>query len=148
MQCPLCAGIALYYVTMQLMLWWLWHTMAVFWAVNWPFHARKFNTSKRNRCLHVIFVLASLILPILPVLIVIFVSSKPGGTGGFTITRVPPILCAGFDIHTTFWANVFPISLLLAIGVTLLVFILRTMIKVIHSILHTKQDTINTYSIE
>ena len=115
----------------QLLLWWLWHTIAVFWTVTWPFHARKFNSSKKNRYLHIAFILASLTLPAVPVLIVIFVSSKPGHKGGFTITRSPPILCAGHDIHVNYWAVVFPMCLILAIGVTLLVFILRIVIKVV-----------------
>lgn len=121
------AGIALYYIVMQLLLWWLWHTVAVFWGIVWPFHARKFNRSRNAKYLHLIFILVSLILPVIPVVIVIFASSKQGG---FTITRAPPILCAGYDLHTNFWGFMFPLNLLLAVGVTLLVFILRIVIKV------------------
>ena len=124
-------GITLYYIVMQLLLWWLWHTIAVFWAVTWPFHARKFNSSRKNRYLHFTFVLASLILPVVPVLIVIFASRNNYlKAPSFTITRVPTFVCTGTNIHTNFWAVLFPMSLLLAIGATLLVFILRIVIKV------------------
>ena len=129
---PYIAGIALYYIIIQLLLWWLWHTIAVFWAVNWPFYAKKFNVSWKNRYLHIAFILASLLLPIAPILIVVYESTNPGQKGGFTITRSPPILCTGHDIHTNFWAMLFPMSLLLAIGVTLLVLTLRIVIKVIN----------------
>lgn len=60
-----------------------------------------------------------------------FASSQKGG---FTITRAPPIICAGFDLHTNFWAFIFPISLVLAVGVTLMVFIIRIVIKVVQFI--------------
>ena len=116
---------------MQLLLWWLWHTIAVFRAAVWPLHA--INTSKKNGYRHLVFGLAGLILPVVPILIVVF-GSRP--TGGFTITRAPPILCAGFDLHINFWAFIFPMSLLLATGVTLLVFILRIVIKVANTFLY------------
>ena len=118
------AGIALYYIVLQLLLWWLWHTIAVLWGAVWPFHARKFNRSRNAKYLHIIFILVSLILPVIPVVIVISMR------GGFTITRAPPILCAGYDLHTNFWGFLFPLNLLLAVGVTLMVFILRIVIKV------------------
>ena len=126
-------GISFYYVVMQLLLWWLWHTVAVFWAVAWPFHARKFNTSRNTKYLHIMFALASLLLPVAPVLVILFVQTTSGSLkiqGGFTITRSPTFACAGHDIHINFWTYIFPISLVLAIGVTLLVFILRIVIKV------------------
>ena len=127
------AGVIFYYVVMQLLLWWLWHTVAVFWAVAWPFHAKKLNISRNTKYLHIIFALASLLLPVAPVLIILFVQTTSGDLDiqrGFTITRSPPFACTGHDIHVNFWAYIFPISLVLAIGVTLLVFILRIVIKV------------------
>ena len=83
------------------------------------------------------FVLLSLTLPVVPVLIVQFVRSKNTvgfmyGTvkSGFTLSRFPPILCTGFDLHVNFWAALFPTSIILATGITLLVLILRAVIKV------------------
>ena len=124
-------GITFYYVVLQLLLWWLWHTIAVFWAVTWPFHARKFNTSRNTKYLHIAFALASLVLPVGPVLVILFVSSTPGRErGGFTITRSPPFFCTGFDVHINFWAYIFPVTLILATGVAFLILILRIIIKV------------------
>ena len=139
-------GIIFYYVVMQLLLLWLWHTVAVFWAVAWPFHARKFSTSRNTKYLHIVFALASLLLPVAPVLVILFVQTTSESPlqiqGGFTITRSPTFACAGHDIHINFWTYIFPISLVLAIGVTLLVFIFRIVIKVIR--LYTIQMEIFT----
>lgn len=122
------AGITLYYSLAQLLLWWLWHTIAVFWAIIRPFHVKRLNSWKMNRYLHLALFLVALILPVAPVLIIMFAASQKGG---FTMTRTPPILCAGYDLHTNFWAFIFPTSLVLAVGVTLMVFILRIVIKVV-----------------
>ena len=125
------AGTVFYYIVMQLLFWWLWHTIAVFWAVAWPFHARKFNTSRNTKYLHIAFVLASLLLPVAPVLIILFITpTRTLQLAGYTITRSPPFVCAGYDITVNFWAFIFPISVLLAVGVTLLVLIMRTVIRV------------------
>lgn len=124
-------GIVFYYVVMQLLLWWLWHTLAVFWAVTWPFHAKKFNISRNTKYLHIGFVVASLLLPVGPVLIILFVTRTPTlEMAGYTVTRSPPFVCAGHDITVNFWAFIFPISVLLAIGVTMLVLIMRIVIRV------------------
>lgn len=116
---------------MQLLLWWLWHTLAVFWAVAWPFRAKKFNISRNTKYVHIGFVVASLLLPVAPVLIILFISSAPTlQLAGYTVTRSPPFVCAGHDITVNFWAFIFPISLLLAVGVTMLVLIMRIVIRV------------------
>ena len=75
--------------------------------------------------------LASLLLPVAPVLIIHFISPTPTlQLAGYTVTRSPPFVCAGQDITVNFWAFIFPISLLLAVGVTMLVFIMRIVIRV------------------
>ena len=122
---------------MQLLLWWLWHTVAVFWAVAWPFHAKKFNISRNTKYIHIGFVLVSLLLPVAPVLIILFISPTPTlQLTGYTVTRSPPFVCAGHDITVNFWAFIFPISVVLAVGVTMLVLIMRTVIKVISTTMY------------
>ena len=119
------------------MLWWLCHTIAVFWSVNWSIYAKKLSSSKKHRYILVSFVLLSITLPIVPVLLVLFVRSEQAGSiynttlkSGFTLSGFPPILCTGVDLHVNFWAAIFPTSLILAIGTNLLILILRTVIKV------------------
>ena len=133
----LIVGTVFYYVVMQLLFWWLWHTVAVFWAVGWPFHAKKFNISRNTKYLHIGFVLASLLLPVAPVLIILFISpTLTVQLAGYTVTRSPPFVCAGHNITVNFWAFIFPISLLLAVGVTMLVLIMRIVIRVISTVLY------------
>ena len=121
------------------MLLWLWHTTTVYWATAWPLHARRFNKSKMQMgCYHFISCIVIAALSAVPVVIVMLVSSTPSGRGGFIITHAPPILCTGFDIHTNFWAFVFPTSLVLAVGVTFVVFTLRVVIKVAHRVVRNK----------
>lgn len=116
-------GIVLYYVAIQLLLWWVWHAVAVFWAVKWPLHSKRFITSRKLKYLHITLILAGLLLPALTVLIV-------GLKGGFTITTSPPILCTGVDVHSNFWAMIFPMSIMLGVGTSILICTLRIVIKV------------------
>ena len=118
------------------MLLWLWHTATVYFATAWPLCARGFNKSKMQMgCYHFISCIVIAALSAVPVVIVMLVSSMPSGKGGFIITHAPPILCTGFDIHTNFWAFVFPTSLVLAAGVTFEVFTLRVVIKVVYAVI-------------
>ena len=124
-------GAVFYYIVIQLLFWWLWHTIAVFWAVVKPFQAKKTSTQRKNRYIHVCLVLASLILPVLPILIVVLAGKEYRYRTSFTLTRSPPILCSGIDLHTNFWGVIFPTSLMLGFGASLLILILRTVIKVV-----------------
>ena len=124
-------GAVFYYIVIQLLFWWLWHTIAVFWAVVKPFQVKKTSTQRKNRCIHVCLVLASLILPVLPILIVVFAGKEHRYRTSFTLTRSPPILCSGIDLHTNFWGVIFPTSLMLGLGTSLLILTLRTVIKVV-----------------
>ena len=128
---PLSLGAVFYYIVIQLLFWWLWHTIVVFLAVVRPFQMKKTGTPRKNRYIHVGLVLASLILPILPIVIVVFAGKEYRYETSFTLTRSPPILCSGIDLHTNFWGVIFPTNLMLGLGTSLLVLILRTVIKVI-----------------
>ena len=92
-------------------------------------HTIKISSPRKNRCIHIALILASLILPVTPILIIVFTGHAH--RRGFTLSRAPPILCTGIDIDTNFWAFLFPLSLVLGLGTTLLVLILRTVIKVV-----------------
>lgn len=97
---------------------------------------KKTNTPRKNRYIHVGLVLASLILPVLPILIIVFAGKEYRYEMSFTLTRSPPILCSGIDLHTNFWGVIFPTSIMLGLGTSLLVLILRTVIKVIILLIH------------
>ena len=92
---------------------------ALFWKVKFPFHAKAFNNVK---FVHIMVVVAALLLPVAPV-ISAFV------TGGFTIGHFPPLLCVAKNGNAVYFTLILPISLIVAIGTTLLIIILATILK-------------------
>ena len=93
---------------------------ALFWKVKFPFHAKTFDNVKY---VHILVVVLALLLPAVPVI---------GGfaTGGFTMSSFPPLLCVANSGDIAYYTLALPISLIVAVGTTLLIIILVTMIKV------------------
>ena len=52
------------------------------------------------------------------------------GGAGFRITRFPPILCPGSDSDAVFYSLVLELDLIVAIGCTLLIIILWSVLRV------------------
>ena len=50
------------------------------------------------------------------------------GTGGLTIPRFPPVACFARDANASYFAFVLPVSIINAIGASLLILILWTLI--------------------
>eukprot|EP00731_Ephydatia_muelleri_P026481 Em0018g581a len=112
-------GSVYYYALLQLAIWWICHVAALFWKVKFPFHAKAFSNVK---FVHIMVVVAALLLPVAPV-ISAFV------TGGFTIGSFPPLLCVTKNGNAIYFTLILPISLIVAIGTTLLIIILATILK-------------------
>ena len=89
---------------------------ALFWKVQFPLHSRSFETAHRTKYIHVIMVVLALLIPLIPV-----ITSEI--KGGYTMTRFPTILCTGSDKDVTFYTMVLPITIILGIGTSILVFI-------------------------
>ena len=139
------AGMAFLYALLQLSLWWFFHTTAIFWKVNFPFHARSFQLSHKVKFVHLAIVLVSLVVPLVPIITVMAdfavnlesdvirqarnITFTSGGLG-FRIIRFPPILCSGSDSDAVFYSTVLPINILLVLGSTELVFIFYGLLKV------------------
>ena len=122
------AGICLYYIMAQLLLLWFFHVIAMFWGVQWPIHANAMlSSSLRRVVLHVIAVLLALFLPTIPVILLKY-------SGGFTITRFPPILCAGLSMKVNFYAFMLPTSVVIACGLSLVILIFWRLLKVLELI--------------
>ena len=85
---------------------------------------KRYKNSKHLKCVHALAVLLGLVLPVGPVVGVGLIGR------GFTMTRLPTILCTGHDRDANFGFMVVPISIALAVGLTMIVFILWTVIKV------------------
>ena len=82
-----------------------------------PFHAKKYETRGYFRYIHIAMVIAAIVLPLESVGVIL-------GTGGLTITRFPPVACFARETDASYFAYVLPVSIISAIGVSLLVIIL------------------------
>ena len=136
------------YVLFQLALWWLFHTTIFFWKVTFPFHARAFQISGRNKSIHLICAIVGVLLPLVPIIALMAnngldvqnqnenstsqrkVSLFLSGGLGFGSSRFPPILCTGTDPDTIFYSLVLAIDIILAFGCTLLIIIIWSIHRV------------------
>ena len=123
----------------------MFHTTAILWSVQFPFHARSFGRADRVKYIHIGCVVAGLILPLVPVItsMVTFavelesdeirksrnITFVSGGMGYGQI-RFPPILCHGTNKNAVFYALALPINLIIMYGITILIYIFYTIRKV------------------
>ena len=64
--------------------------------------------------LHIVTVVVGIVLPFVPVITAF-------GTGGFTISRFPPVLCVPNNTDATFYSLLLPSLIIVAVGITLLI---------------------------
>ena len=105
------------------MLWWLFHITAIFWGLQFPFHAEKFKNTGKNNYLHLTAILIGLILPGI-VVAVHFI------TGGFDFGRIPAIYCNAMSRESNIYATIIPVAIMLTAGVTMLILIFTVIYKV------------------
>ena len=88
-----------------------------------PFHARHYETKGYFRYIHIAMIIAAIILPWESMGAIL-------GTGGLTVPRFPPVACFAMEADATFYSFVLPISIICALGVSLITIILWVLIKV------------------
>ena len=123
----------------------MFHTTALLWKIQFPFHARSFETSHRVKYIHIGCVVAGFLLPLIPVItsmITFAVKLKSdevrkskgitfaSGGMGYGLTRFPPILCTGTNKNAVFYALALPINLIVMYGITVLIFLFYSIHKV------------------
>ena len=129
------------YTLVQLATWLLFHTVALFWKIAFPFHARSFKASQKIKYIHIACAIAGFTLPLVPIIASVADSAvdyDPSTTNisfldsglGFAQTRFPPILCTGSDGDVVFYSVVLPIDIALAFGCSLLIYIFWMIHKV------------------
>jgi hypothetical protein len=134
------------YTLLQTALWWLFHTIALFWKVLFPFHARSFKTSRKTKYTYYASILAGLLIPVVPIIASMAdfsirvntdqlllkrgVSFGSGGLG-YGVIRFPPILCMATNSDIVYYGIVLPINIIMMVGITLLTVIFWTIHKVI-----------------
>ena len=123
------AGIVRTYISLQLTLWWLFHTSALLWKVAFPFHARSFDNTGKTKYIHITCVLIGVVIPLIPVVAVMadfaqevqFHADSQGaafvsGGLGFKIAQFTPIVCLGYS-SSVFYTILLPIILIFFIGI-------------------------------
>ena len=110
-------GILQSYFALQVTMWWILNILALFWKIQFPFHARYYDNTKRTKYIHIASIVISFVFPIIAPMTI-------SARGGFTITRFPPIVCIGRDADASFYTIVFPTTIIYAVGITLMLLIL------------------------
>ena len=94
--------------------WWLFHTAIIFWKVWFPVHARNYKVRGYTTYLHIIIVVITVVLSLIPIGVQI-------GNGGYVISAIPPSLefCYPINPDVFFYTFVFHFSVIICIGVDL-----------------------------
>ena len=139
------SGMVYVYMLVQTSIWWLIHTTALFWKIQFPFHARSFQMSHRIKYIYAACIIAGIIIPVLPIVasmadFAVAVSSNTGlqsrnitflsGGLGYGQIRFPPILCSGNNNNVVYYTSIFPINIMVIIGLTELILLFWTIHKV------------------
>ena len=114
-------GIASLYSILQTSVWFTCHTATLFWAVKFPLHRKYHERVGHMKYIHTAVVLAGLLLPSIPVIVVL-------ATGGFT-TTYSPLTCTVKDVDAVFFSFIFPHNIVIIFTMTLLVLIFWTIIR-------------------
>ena len=126
------------YSTLSGSLWWFMLATTLFWKIQFPFHSRSFQTTNKMKYLHIGCCLAGLLIPLIPVIALmsgygVRITSSGRSFGlGFTYVRFPPLPCNGNNHVILYYSLVLPTNILLAIGITFIILILRIVHKVSH----------------
>ena len=106
---------------------------ALFWKIRFPFHARRFESTRRVPYLHFTAVVLTLVIPAIPIIVAMIeyaVQDSTAGKLGFGLIRFPSILCVGNDRNVTYYSFIFPLNLIMIAGIALLVLIFWIIHKV------------------
>lgn len=108
------------YLLLQMTLFWFFHVTAMFTKLKWPLRSRRMALAGRCKYFHASCVLVSSVMPALPVAVVL------GTSYGFGTFTFPPLFCFPTNREVTFYSVILPITVLMAIGSSLLLFTLWT----------------------
>lgn len=115
------AGFAGSYFGWQITIWMLLFTVVLVWGVRHPFSYRKLKALGRVRYAHIICVTLAVFGP-LPSSLVILVD-------GYSITNENPYTCVGRSLDFSYYAFLFPVSIMQACTTFILVVIFWTLFK-------------------
>ena len=116
------AGMVFTYTLVLLSIFFFLHILSVFWAVMFPFHARSFERKGYLKYVHFTMLAIALILPCESV-------AAAFASGGYK--RFPPIMCYPNSTDVIQYGTIFPISIMVASSLSLVVVILWRIIKLV-----------------
>lgn len=134
------AGLVNTFIPMMISYWWLFHTIAIFWNVWFPIHARRFDVSGYTKYIHIATVVIAFTFPTIPVGVVF-------GTGGYVISSFTLSLsyCIARNPDAFFYVFTLPICIIFPAGITLN---LLTIWKLLRMKLNSKQVCMLSFIIE
>ena len=130
------------YSTLSVGLWWFILTVALFWKVWFPFHAKSYEVKHKNKYIHITCAILGLLIPLVPIIalmcsfaVQLESAESPGtdfvsGGMGFSTVRFPPLPCNGNNKSVVFYTIILPTNILLASGITLTILIFWLVHKV------------------
>ena len=117
------SGVVLHYVLLQISIWVLFQVVAIFWGLQFPFHARTFQKMNRFRYIHIGMVTAGVSLPCVSVVAGL-------ATGWFELIGFPTILCVSKSKGALFYSLILPINIVSVVIIVLTLLLLRVIVKV------------------
>ena len=104
-------------------MWWLSHITVLYWGIRFPFRAKSFEDSGKNKYIHLTAVLLGLFLPAVPAIAV-------GSGGGAQISRFPSLVCAIGNNNINFYAVILPAATMQLIGCLIIILVFWTVSQV------------------
>lgn len=111
------------YCLEQTAIWAMLHAIFLFWSLRYPFKYRELKISERIRYAHIISVIVAIVVPLFPALINL--------KGGYVLTSIPSLACVGRSTEYIYYTIILPVSVILAILISLLALIVWTIFKVL-----------------
>ena len=93
----------------------------VFWKIRFPFQAKMMENGTKS--IHLAVILLGLVIPFIPIIVGF-------ATGGFIVDHFPPVVCVTSSGDAAYYTLALPVSFIIAIGTSLLILVLVTIVKV------------------
>lgn len=118
------------YSLLQISLLWLFHVFTLFWTIRFPLHFTAFRKTTRFKYLHISMLCAALFVPAIPIVVML-------NTRGFVNSRFPPLFCLARNDDATFYTFILPATIILALGISLLMWTYWILYMVSTLVYHT-----------
>ena len=108
-------------MSLQEILLWLFHILAIFCGIKFPVRARIFQKNGYHRYAHFIMLGIAIVLPVVSIAVV-------QSTGGSVLATFPPFQCYARSTDAIYYTLILPGSIMLGTGITLVILIFHVII--------------------